>query len=234
MGSDNGHGHQHDTHYHGEPSRVLDDQALPEAVVFYESGLDRQSNREISEIDGCIETWISQLEDQGMVQRAIVGSNRSVSSGDDITVNKLKDNELNPFHEDFEGFAKPLLDEPGVLFIPAQLSLSEGAWSDLKANDVSVNWLSVLPDARDREKLPRVIVLSDWITTIGSDIPDVRSTGVTPGVFYIKQESLRGFEDICRGETSLATSLQALLDREGEKIRPGFLRGRSWSFEDTV
>lgn len=230
MGSDNGHGHEHDTHYHGEPARVLDDRALPEAVVFYESGLAPQDNQNQVRIQETLNQWLDQLEDQGLVERAFVGSDRDVSAREGIDVHRLDETVLDPFREDFEGFPEGLVNEPGLLFLPAQLSVSGGSWSDLKANDVSVNWLSVVPDPKDAPDLPDVIVLSDWITQIDSGIPELRSTGVTPGVFQMKSDSLATFSEICQSYTSLEQGLQAFLDTEGEKIRPGFLRGREWGF----
>lgn len=223
-------GHEHDTHYHGEPSRVLDDQPLPEAVVFYESGIVPLENTVDANSEQRIERWLNQLKDQGSVKRAFVVSDRGVTAPDGLAVHTLDRSELDPFDETFQGFPESLFEEPGLLFIPATLSVSGGAWSDLKSNDVSVNWLSVLPDPPDEKGLPRLIVLSDWITRIDSDVPKVRSTGVTPGIFYVKSESLEVFSDLSQSVSSLEEGLQALLDRDGEKIRPAFLRGREWSF----
>lgn len=232
MGSENG--HEHDTHYHGEPARVLDDRALPEAVVFYESSLPSLDDRDNEAVNDNLANWLDQLAEQGMIERAFLASHRDVSFETDLDLHRLDETVLDPFREDFDGFPEGLVNEPGLLFLPAGLSVSAGTWSDLKANDVSVNWLSVLPDPKGDPDLPGVIVLSDWIVQIGSDIPEARSTGVTPGIFHVKSDSLSTFGELSQSHDTLTEGLQALLDAEGEKIRPGFLRGRTWSFTRTL
>lgn len=218
----NGHDHEHDTHYHGEPSRVLDDRSLPEAVVLYERNPEASTSRED------VERWIDQLEGVEEISRIY-----TPSPGDEevpsLDVRRVDEHNLNFLGERFEGFPGSLEDEAGVLFLPVELTVNPTTWKDLRANDVTVNWLTVDTNPGEPDPHPNVIVLSDWITAVGDGIPDARSTGVTPGIFHLTTEALEDFEEICSSESSLPDAFDAFLDDPARKLRPCFLHEREWN-----
>jgi hypothetical protein len=222
MSSENGHDHQHDTHYHGEPSRVLDDRPLPEAVVLY-----RRSDSTADSSDR-LNTWLEQLSGVEEINRVYTDGSDVDAEEFNLTGVTLESSQINPLFNSFEGFANQILEEPSVLFIPLELSLGQDAWVDLKSNDVTVNWLTVDTNPTTDRELARVVVLSDWITTVGRDVPEGRSTGVSPGLFHITGEDLPDFGEICERESDLASVFETFLDDPSSKLRPAFLHEREW------
>jgi hypothetical protein len=224
VGTQNGDGHEHDhdTHYHGEPSRVLDDRALPEAVALY------GSNPETGVSGAGVKRWIDQLEGVEEISRIYTAQ---VAKGDAPTleVRRVDARNLNFLEEGFEGFPESLRNEVSVLFLPVELTVNPTTWKDLRSNDVTVNWLTVDTNPENSEPHPKVIVLSDWITAVGHDVPEARSTGVTPGIFHLTNDSFGDFEKLCATESSLPGVFESFLDDPSRKLRPCFLHEREWN-----
>lgn len=223
MSSENGQGHEHDTHYHGEPSRVLDDRSLPESVVLYD----------FVSVDGeageSLEWWFDELAAVEEISRVYV-SDKVNRNDQSLDFEMTSRSELQLLSSDFDGFSRKLMDENSLLFLPTTLRISSDAWEDLRANDVSVNWLSVDTKNTDDLNLPKLIVLSDWITEVDSDLPAERATGVSPGIFHLNSDSLQRFSNLAEQYGSLEGILNDYLDDPGSKIRPGFLHNRDWHF----
>lgn len=224
MGSRNGneHEHDHDTHYHGEPSRVLDDRALPEAVVLYPSDPSAQDQDKI-------ERWLEQLGDVEELSRVYVPDPEAPESSE-LEILPQKAEHLSPFSSGFKGFPESLKQEPSLLFLPVELTFSPTTWKDLRANDVTVNWITVDTNPQDAQSHPRVIVLSDWVTAIGNDVHEARSTGVTSEVFHLTGEDLADFENLCATSSSFSEVFESFLDDPAHKLRPCFLHEREWKF----
>jgi hypothetical protein len=221
MSSDNGHEHQHDTHYHGEPSRVLDDTPLPEAVFVYSTNSDESLTDE----------WLNQFAGVEELSRVYV-SDPPTDTEWNLDIRTQRPDESRLFSTSFEGFSDEVLAEPSLLFVPDNLHLSTDAWTDMRANDVTVNWLSVDTNPQTDRKLPRLVVLSDWITKISREVPEARSTGMTQGVFHLNGDSLSEFNEICRKNQEIEEVFTQFLDGTGRKVRPAFLHERDWHLVD--
>lgn len=220
------HDHEADEHYHGEPSRVLDDTPFPESVVLYpgtpETGL---FNVDSSVRDRDVTYWSDVLQSIPSVHRMAVNQ---TLEGDDSFVDSVL-----TFNPDQPGgfLTDELLDQPSLLFIPGRLRMDEDAWEDLRKNDVTVNWISLDPDESGR-KLSRAVVLSDWIVTVDEEIPRSRSAGTTTGIFHLKDEQLENFLIALNDTDTPWDAFDQLLSEPDIKIRPAFIRNRDWSFEE--
>lgn len=222
MSSENGHGHSHDSHYHGEPSRTLDDQPLPPTVFLYKSGLVQESEKDVND-------WIDQLEGIEEIKAVLGGIGDDVESSE-LEIIKIPEDQTNLFNENFDGLPNSINESESVLFLPENLHVESSTWKDLRANDITVNWLSVDTNPETDYDLPRLVVLSDWVTSVSLDIPEGRSTGITPGIFHLTNESLDPFEDICFKVDEFQQAFETFLDDPSRKIRPGFLHEREWTF----
>lgn len=221
--NENGHDHDHDTHYHGEPSRVLNDRALPEAVVLYRA----DPTTDVQDAD--VERWIDRLKGVEEISR-IYTAHPTDGDVPSLEVHRVDERHLNFLDEGFEEFPGALKDEVSVLFLPVELTINPTTWKDLRSNDVTVNWLTVDTNPDDPALHPNVIVLSDWITAIGDEVPDARSTGVTPRIFHLTNDTLGDFEEICASKSRLSNAFDTFLDDPGRKLRPCFLHERDWNF----
>lgn len=219
------HDHEADEHYHGEPSRVLDDVAFPEVAALYPGDPENGFFGSDSLVrDKDVQYWADQLTELNSVQRLAVPGDLSPDTS-------MVEPTLNFGEETFGGFLPDdLLEEASLLFIPARLRMDEDGWSDLAKNDVTVNWLSLDPD-RTYAPMPEAVVLSDWIVSISDDVPRGRSAGATPGIFHLKQDTLNNFLINLNESENPWVALDDLLDDADTKLRPGFIRDRDWDYE---
>lgn len=224
------HNHEADEHYHGEPSRVLEDDAYPSSVVLYPGTPENKFMSDtpvLSEDD--LTYWLDRLKSLKNTNEIYTSVNSSVDY-DDINVHS--DLSFGGKHPG-SFISDPLLSKQSLLFIPGHLRMEPEAWEDLEKNDVTVNWLAIDPD-RQQGETPQVMVLSDWIVKLGSDVSRPRSAGTAPGIFHLTEDCFEDFIIDLNETNNIWTSINHLIDESGAKFRPGFIRGRDWHFVDTT
>lgn len=207
------HPHSEERHVHGEPSRVLEGDPYPSAALLYgaEGGPVGPEDRD---------HWHDRLVGGGFVER-VFGAGLAPSEEDPPSSGSVEFASSR-----FRGFDDRLGSGP-LLFVPAGLRTEAEVWEDLASNDVTVSWLAVDPDGKNADR-PRVAVLSDWVVQVGDGVPSARSAGTAPGVFHVAEGHREAFEQSARSAEGFTAVFNRFLERDGVKVRPGFLRGGSW------
>jgi len=216
------HGHDHGGHYHGEPYRELNDRPYPDHVILY------PGDTEHGLFQGSLQTedyeyWQTQLSSMEGVRDLEFVTPEDIKVDTGITCHSYPADEPEKF------LRGEWQEYPSVLLIPGRLRIDPGAWNDLTRNDVTVNWIAVDPDP-SRSDRAGAKILSDWVLKVGSDFPPSRTAGSLPGILHLKQNHLDNFTIELSRTGSLFDSLNNLLNDQSFKLRPGFLRERSWEF----
>lgn len=220
------HNHEADEHYHGEPSRVLEDEPYPETVVLYSGTPTSGFFSSVAEptVDD-LNYWVDQFKQLPNT------SNLYTSVDISDQTESIRVHPTLEFGGEHAGsfLTDDLLSKPSILFVPARLRMKPSGWDDLEANDVTVNWLSLDPDYQTSDT-PQAVVLSDWIVELGSDVPKARSAGTTPGIFHLLSDCFDDFVIGLNETTNSWTSINQLINQSNVKIRPGFIRDQDWHY----
>ena len=219
------HGHDHGGHYHGEPYRELNDRPYPNRVILYPGDTKQgffQGNLQREDY----QYWRTQLSSIEGVQEleGVTPERNHVEDG--------KKSHLYPADQPEKFLRNEWQEDPSLLLIPGRLRIDPGTWNDLSRNDVTVNWIAVDPDP-DRSDRTGVKILSDWVVRVGADLPPSQTAGSLPGIIHFKKPHLKNFSIELSRTDSVFDAINHLLDDSAFKLRPGFLRERSWEFRES-
>lgn len=209
-------------HRHVEPRRILDGEPFPEELVLYRHPAAVEAGD-----DPSFEGFESLVSNYG-VTRAYVPESASISSEgpENLTLHRVPESRLNPFHHSFSSPDPQLLNAPSLLFVPLGLSAAPGVWDELASNDVTVNWIGLDPDRREPDGL-QARALSDWIVRLVPGLPPGASAGTCTGTVHLREEMVRAFYQSAPHEDWSA--LNDWLEDNSIKLRPNFIHGEDWS-----